>query len=386
MVRDKVVITGAASGIGRETARLFANAGWACVLVDRDSDGMATVLTDLPGDGHQSIAMDLIRLDHYASLSAVEGPVAAVICNAGASGAPGRGIADLAPAELDAAFALNQHAPLRMLAALDGKLSRGARVVAVSSGAGLRAIPLRGAYSPSKAGLIAMMMALAESRDDLAVTVLCPGFIRTALVDGLIAGGQLDPARAVAKIPLGRMGTPREIAEALFFLAAPADPALRGCVVSVDGGSSVFGGSVSCPPGQDTAGQVDRNAGLALRHAADLSPAFTAGPRPQAIVDGRARDARDPLQALREAAADFAATDAAVSLTLILPADEDANPAARGQAAALRMMVATLACEFGGRGRRVNAVQGHPDPALIDWMAHASFLTGQTLSSARRHA
>ena len=246
---NKVVITGAASGIGRETARIFADAGWTCVLLDLDGEGLAAVRADLLGGSHQAVAMDLTRDADYAALAAIEGPVAAVICNAGASGTPGRGIADLTPGELDAALALNQQAPLRMLAALEGRLAHGARVVAVSSGAGLRAIPLRGGYSPSKAGLIAAMMALSDARTDLAVSVLCPGFIRTALVDRLIAGGQLDPARAVAKIPLGRMGTPQEMADALFFLAAPADPPLRGCVLSVDGGSSVFGGSVAYAPG-----------------------------------------------------------------------------------------------------------------------------------------
>ncbi|GGF79307.1 hypothetical protein GCM10011402_34950 [Paracoccus acridae] len=380
---NKVVITGAASGIGRETARIFADAGWTCVLLDLDGEGLAAVRADLPGGSHQAVAMDLTRDADYAALAAIEGPVAAVICNAGASGTPGRGIADLTPGELDAALALNQQAPLRMLAALEGRLAHGARVVAVSSGAGLRAIPLRGGYSPSKAGLIAAMMALSDARTDLAVSVLCPGFIRTALVDRLIAGGQLDPARAVAKIPLGRMGTPQEMADALFFLAAPADPPLRGCVLSVDGGSSVFGGSVAYAPGPDTSGQLAPDAGFALRHADDLSSAFPPGATPQAVADGRARHAPDPMQALRAAAADFAATEGAVSLTLLLPADDDPHPAARGQAATLRMMVATLACELGPQGRRVNAVQGRPDPVLIDWIARAGFLTGQVLTSAR---
>jgi len=380
----KVVITGAASGIGRETARLFAEAGWSCVLLDLNADGLAETRAELAGTSHQSVAMDLTDPRAYAALDAITGPIAALICNAGASGTPGQGIVDLSEEKLDAAFALNQHAPFRLLAALGDRLEAGARVVAVSSGAGLRAIPLRGGYSPSKAGLIAGMLALSEGRKDLVVNILCPGFIRTALVEKLIVGGQLDPARAVAKIPLGRMGTPREMAEALCFLARPDTPALRGCVLSVDGGSSVFGGSAAYAAGAASAGQNAPGAGFDLRFAPDLAEKLPREEPRQAVVDGRALGAAERAEAIRAAAVDFARTEGAVSLTLLLPADDDPSPEARAQAATARMMVATLACELGPSGQRVNAIEGYPDPALVEWMGRAGFLTGQVLSAARQ--
>ena len=81
---NKVVITGAASGIGRETARIFADAGWTCVLVDLDGEGLAAVRADLPGGPYQAVAMDLTRDTDYAALAGIEGPVAAGIFKAGA--------------------------------------------------------------------------------------------------------------------------------------------------------------------------------------------------------------------------------------------------------------------------------------------------------------
>jgi hypothetical protein len=139
-------------------------------------------------------------------------------------------------------LAFNLHAPAAVIDACTALLKPGARVVNVSSGAGLHAIPWRGAYSPSKAGLIAQTRALAQARPDLCVTVLAPGFVRTELVDGLIQAGRLKPEGAVAKIPLGRMAAPAEMAQALYFLATPGARPLSG-QIRRNGGSSIYDGS-----------------------------------------------------------------------------------------------------------------------------------------------
>lgn len=384
-----VMITGAASGIGRAAAQRFARAGWRCVLVDRDGAALAQLCADLPG-APVALAMDLTRdpLDLPADL----GPVDALVNNAGISDSSGIALTDQPWDQLDRVLALNLQAPARMVAALGARLGPGARVVNVASGAGLRAIPFRGAYSASKAGMIAQSRALARQRPDLCVTVLCPGFVRTELVDSLIAAGRIDPARAVAKIPLGRMASPEEMAEAIRFLASPAAAILSGGVLALDGGSSIYGGSIDFAPAtfpvaplrMATAFTMVGDAGLRL-------PQPATGATYPAMVDATPLQAGagQVLVAVHDAARGFAAAhDQGASLTLILPPEDPGAPwALAGDLAAARMLVASLACELGARGLRVNALQ--PDPAVspaplaevIGYVggAAAQFLTGQVL-------
>ena len=88
-------------------------------------------------------------------------------------------------------------------------------------------------------------MALAAARPDLVVTALCPGFVRTELVERLIAAGRLDPRQAIEKTPLGRMADP---AEMIRCLASPDAEAIRGQVISLCGGPSIYGGSRAYQP------------------------------------------------------------------------------------------------------------------------------------------
>lgn len=353
-----VLLTGAASGIGRATARRLAAQGERCVLVDRDEAALGSLLAELPGD-HLARTVDLLDAAQIAALPEGLPPLDAVINNAGMTDSSNRDVVDQRPQDWQRVLDLNLHAPVRVLQALDEKLVPGARVVNVASGAGLRAIPWRGAYSPSKAGVIAMTQAWARARPDLTMTVLCPGFVRTELVEGLMASGRLDPARAVAKIPLGRLAEPDEMAQAMAFLAGADARFLHGQRVSVDGGSSVFGGSQAYPP--------------ALAAVSD------------AVLDARVLQSA-PGGRLDAVLA--AARDAASSLTVLLPRETVVDWEVAGDAAAARMLIATLACEWGPAGRRINAVEvaANADLAamqpLFRFVAQAHYLTGQTLCTA----
>lgn len=395
MTTPTVLITGAASGIGRETARLLAASGCQCVLVDRDAPGLDAVASGLPapaGAPHIVRAVDLTDAAQIAALPQGLPSLDALINNAGMSDPSGVPLADQPVAQLDRLLALNLHAPQRLAAACLPLFAPGARVVNVSSGAGLHAIPWRGAYSPSKAGVIALTQALSAARPDLVVNALCPGFVRTELVDGLIAAGRLDPTEAVSKIPLGRMARPQEMAEVLRFLASPGAGALRGQSVPVDGGTSVYGGSRKLAPATLEALPLDLP--LALQVVGDggawselarsaSGPAYAAvlDPTPLASPEGGL------VHAVHAAAARFAAQHSQqASLTLLLPVHAPTDWQLAGDAAAARMLVATLACEWGTKHLRINALElpAGTSPAQVQPLLHymasaqAQYLTGQT--------
>lgn len=393
-----VLITGAASGIGRDSARLFAGAGWQCVLVDHNAPALQQLGRSLPAPAsapHRLCAVDLTDPAQIASLGDGLPALDAILNNAGMSDASNTPLAQQGPAQMARLLALNLAAPAAVVEACGPRLKPGARIVNVASGAGLHAIPWRGAYSPSKAGLIAQSLALAQARPDLCVTVLAPGFVRTELVDGLIQAGRLQPQGALGKIPLGRMAAPEEMAQALYFLASTGAAPLRGQVLAVDGGSSVYGGSQPLPPATlppqplDTPMQLEVCGGKGEAWH-DVAPTAAAQPRYAACLDLSPLQGEPAgvLQAVHAAAARFAGRyTQQASLTLLLPAARPRRWQDAGDGAAARMLVSTLACEWGSRALRINAlaVPAGVEPQSLHPLLRyvcgpgAQYLTGQTL-------
>lgn len=393
-----VLITGAASGIGRDTARLFAGAGWQCVLVDHNAQALQQVGQSLPSPasgGHLLYRIDLTDPLQIATLAHGTPALDAILNNAGMSDASNTPLVEQDPAQMGRLLALNLAAPAAVVDACSSLLKPGARIVNVASGAGQHAIPWRGAYSPSKAGLIAQTLALAHVRPEWCVTVLAPGFVRTELVDGLIQAGRIKPENAVSKIPLGRMAAPAEMAQALYFLASPGAQPLSGQVVAVNGGSSIYGGSHRFEPATlellplDLPTQLEVSGGDAAPWQA-AAPAQTAQPHYTACLDLSALHCSPTglLQAVHAAATRFAARHARqASLTVLLPNSKAARWQDAGDAAAARMLVSTLACEWGSRALRINALEvaRDVDPARLHALLRyicgpaAQYLTGQTL-------
>jgi NAD(P)-dependent dehydrogenase (short-subunit alcohol dehydrogenase family) len=407
-----VLVTGAAAGIGRAAALRLARAGWRCLLVDADAAALQRLVAGWPAAcaAPQTVVCDLTDAAQIARLAEALPPLDALVNNAGRSAGGTDALAgddDGAAAQL---LALNLAAPARLVQACTPRLRSGARIVNLASGAGLRAIPWRGLYSASKAGLIAQTLALAQARPDWCVTALSPGFVRTELVQGLIDSGRLRPAQAVAKIPLGRMAEPEDMAEALCFLASPGARPLSGQLLVLDGGSSVYGGSAPLPAATGPALPFDLPTALhcvdvdapawrdALNAREATAPAPASDAAYTAVLDGAALDAAPGavLDAVLRSARRFRAQHAAqASLTLLLPAPApDTHWTQAGDAAAARMLIATLAAEWGAHGLRINALQTASSTApsdclpLLDYIAgaRAQFLTGQVLQpGAARH-
>lgn len=407
-----VLITGAASGIGRASAVLFASRGWRCVLVDRNATALAEVLDtlapirasdEIDALTHMSRTVDLTVPADIESLTDPTLVLDAIINNAGMSDTSGLLLTDQDAAHLDRLVALNLRAPALVIDAVAAQLVPGARVVNVASGAALHAIPLRGAYSATKAGLLAQTQALAAARPDLCVTALCPGFVRTELVAELIDIGRLQPENIVAKIPLGRMAEPQDMAEALFFLASEGAGPLSGERLSVDGGSAIFGGSKPFAPATQQPLPFDSTVHYQLAGNPPAEWATTLGIQETPVADPHYSATLDfsclqaergqILQTVHEAARRFASQSGPhSSLTLLIPAKRDTGHWQQaGDMAAARMLVCSLACELGARAMRVNAIEIDPNvrpDTLVPLLrfvgsARTQFLTGQTI---RAHA
>jgi NAD(P)-dependent dehydrogenase (short-subunit alcohol dehydrogenase family) len=407
-----VLVTGAAAGIGRAAALRLARARWRCLLVDADAAALQRLQAGWPAacTAPQAFVCDLTDAAQIARLAEALPPLDALVNNAGRSAGGADALSGGDDGSAAQLLALNLAAPALLVEACAPLLRPGARIVNLASGAGLRAIPWRGLYSASKAGLIAQTLALARARPDWCVTALSPGFVRTELVQGLIDSGRLQPAQAVAKIPLGRMAEPEDMAEALCFLASPGARPLSGQLLVLDGGSSVYGGSEPLPAAIRPALPFDLPTALRCidlhapdwRSALDAREAAPVQPRDAtyaAVLDGAALGAAPGavLDAVLRSARRFRAQHSAqASLTLLLPAPATDTPWAQaGDAAAARMLVATLAAEWGAHGLRINALQMAPSTApsdclpLLDYVAgaRAQFLTGQVLrpGAARSH-
>lgn len=393
-----VLITGAASGIGRDTAKLFAASGWQCVLVDYNADALQKLGRSLPqpiSGVHMLRTVDLTDRDQIATLGTGMPELDAILNNAGMSDASNTPLAEQQPAQLARLIALNLTAPAAVIDACTPVLKPGARIVNVASGAGLHAIPWRGGYSPSKAGLIAQTRALAHARPDWCVTVLAPGFVRTELLDDLIRSGRLDPANAASKIPLARLAMPAEIAHANYFLASPGARPLSGQILAVNGGSSIYGGAHRFAPATLEPQPLDLPIGLEI--VGDFGAAWQAVAQPPSSEPYYAATLdlsplhSEPgrvLQAVHAAGARFSAIHTQqASLTLLLPAAAPNRWQDAGDNAAARMLVSTFACEWGARALRINAIEISPDvdPSSLHALLHyvggpaAQYLTGQTL-------
>jgi NAD(P)-dependent dehydrogenase (short-subunit alcohol dehydrogenase family) len=137
-----------------------------------------------------------------------------------------------------------EHKALRILATLftwasvQEELHRSGAIVNCSSLAGLVGLPGRAAYHASKHGVIGLTSsaALEYAPHGVRINAICSGTIETAMVEEMIARGELDVPEAVANQPIGRLGRADEIAAAVLWLCSPAASFVLSVALPVDGG------------------------------------------------------------------------------------------------------------------------------------------------------
>jgi NAD(P)-dependent dehydrogenase (short-subunit alcohol dehydrogenase family) len=251
-VTPVALVTGAASGIGEATARLFAERGHRVVAVDVNEEGLGKLgvldgVATLTGDVSEQ------RVNEAAVRLAVErfGRLDVAVLNAGVGGA---GPLESAGAieRFDRLFAINvRSVALGIRAAVPAlRAAGGGAIVATSSVSGLRGDPGTWGYNATKAAVINLVRATAidYAAQNIRINAIAPGGTATALTAGQIADPDFS-ALITGRIPAHRWADPREQAEVVWFLASPAASYVTGVTVPVDGGLSANGGILPPPPG-----------------------------------------------------------------------------------------------------------------------------------------
>ena len=241
-IDDKVaLITGASRGIGEAIAVAMLDAGArGVVITSRKAENLAEAAARL-GEADRVHAVTARADDEGDADGAVGaaierfGACDIVVNNAGTN--PGVGpLAFVDLAALDKTWAVNQRGPL-LVARAAYRLwmgEHGGSIVNVASVAGLIPSPMMGAYNISKAALISMTRQLAlEMAPAVRVNAVAPSIVRTRLASAL---WQNREEAAAAAHPLGRIGEPEDIANAVLFLASEAASWITGVTLPVDGG------------------------------------------------------------------------------------------------------------------------------------------------------
>ena len=240
------LVTGASRGIGRATAELMAELGAGVAIhYARNRAAAEEVLSELPGDGHFTIAADLG--DPEALEPLVDGVferfgrLDVLVNNAGIfeSHSPTEVNFDEWKHAWNQTLAVNLLGPahLSFLVARHMVAQGSGRIVNVSSRGAFRGEPDAPAYGASKAGLNALgqSMAKALALHGVIVCTVAPGWVDTDMAADSLGGPEAESVRNQS--PLGRVATPREVAEVIAFLARPGNESLTGCIVDVNGAS-----------------------------------------------------------------------------------------------------------------------------------------------------
>lgn len=241
-----VVVTGAGSGIGRETALQFAAAGASVLVADIDSESVTATRDAITEAGGTAYAVTADVSDNAAVEAMIQtalvefGSIDIAINNAGISGAHGLGIHEYSEDSFDSVMAINVKGVWLCLKHEVPALLQngGGSIVNVASVAGLIGVPGNAAYAASKHAVVGMTKSVALETAKLGVRVnaVCPSFIDTPMVGNIT---QTDPnleKRITRASPMRRLGTVEEVAEAIVWLSSPAASFVNGTTLAIDGG------------------------------------------------------------------------------------------------------------------------------------------------------
>ncbi|MSP67362.1 MAG: 3-oxoacyl-[acyl-carrier-protein] reductase [Alphaproteobacteria bacterium] len=236
------LVTGASGEIGRAVARALHGQGAAVALSGRRREALEALAAELgdrvavtPADLADAVAVEALLPAAEAAL----GQVDILVNNAGLT-RDGL-VLRMKDADWDLVLRTNLEAAFRLSrAALKGMVKRRqGRIIAISSVVGITGNPGQANYAASKAGLIGLAKALAREVAARGITVNCvaPGYIESPMTHGL---GDEQKGRLLSAIPVGRIGTPAEVAAAVVYLASDEAAYVTGQTLHVNGGMAMI--------------------------------------------------------------------------------------------------------------------------------------------------
>lgn len=246
MLQDKVtLITGGSSGIGRASALVFAREGAKVVVADVVAEAGSVTVQMVQEAGGNAIFIEADVSKEAQVEALVRGTIEAygrLDCAFNNAGIGHTGtITDCTEQEWDRIMAVNLKGVWLCMKHEIRYLAKhgGGSIVNTASTAGIVAHQRRAVYTISKHGVIGLtkVAAVQYARFSVRVNAVCPGPICTGLTE---PGWRLDPqaeARAISQVPMGRSGTPEEVAEASVWLCSDAASYITGHALVVDGGS-----------------------------------------------------------------------------------------------------------------------------------------------------
>ena len=244
--RDKVAfVTGAGSGLGLATARAFAGAGASVALADIDAESVNDAAMSIRADGGEAMALAFdVAVEQDVGHAVQEtvdtyGRIDAAFNNAGLQYPPAE-TADASGEHFDRVIAVNLRGMWScMKYELQHMRRQGAgAIVNCSSVCGLIGIPGRADYHASKHGVIGMTRtaALEYAAQGVRINAVCPGTIDTPMVRRILDTEQGAMEGILRNQPIGRLGQPEEVAEAVLWLCGPGSSFVIGHPLAVDGG------------------------------------------------------------------------------------------------------------------------------------------------------
>jgi NAD(P)-dependent dehydrogenase (short-subunit alcohol dehydrogenase family) len=236
------MVAGASRGIGADTAKAFAHAGYAVALGARDGDALSRVVDDIEQSGGRAVAAKTDVGDAESMRALVElavdsfGGLDAAFNNATDGPMPSP-LADVDPEEFDIGIRTNVRGTfLGMKFQIPAMLERGGgAIVNMASVAGVRAMTNLATYGAGKAGIIALTESAALDYADrgVRINVVAPGPILTHHLER--AGAEAQRI-AGTSVPMGRVGTTNEVADVVLWLCSQQSSFVTGATVPIDGG------------------------------------------------------------------------------------------------------------------------------------------------------